>query len=330
LLVRLIFRPLAGLAVAALVALGLGACSTSPNAATVGSVAITESELNATLKMYVASPTVAQGWEKSGEYMPASHTFTTSLVSQVLQQLVLDQVIHADLVKRHDLPTAADLAAARVLSAIEYGSAFGQFSPRYQSIQAERYASFGLITPSVPKAKVTAAYDQLKSQLWSQVCVRTVSVFKNDSSGRPDPAASQAAARSLSGQINSGESSAAPAGTGTCLGQGQLGTYTPAQQKLITTLAVGHASEPLPTGYGSSLLVVTKRTFLPFSSPGTQNVLRFVVQSSQDSSGSALDVVLGRLLSQAKVKVNPDDGTWSSVAGNVSLKPPAAPTVSYG
>jgi hypothetical protein len=328
--VKLIFRPLAGLAAVALVALGLGACSTSPNAATVDSHAITESQLNSTLNMDVASPTIARQWETSGEYNPASHTFTSSLVSEVLQQLVVDQVIHAALAKRNDLPTQADLSAARVIASIEYGSAFGEFSPHYQSLLAQRYASFGLITPSVPKAQLLEAYAQLKPRLWSQVCVSTLWVFRYYPSGQPDPTTSQAAARALAAKINSGSSVPGTSGTGTCLAQGQLEAYTSAQQGLITALAVGHASPPFLTSDGSYVLVVTKRTLLAFGAPTTQNILRFVVQASQTSTRSALDVLLGRLLSQARVKVNPADGSWSSVAGNVSLKAPTAPVVSYG
>ncbi len=352
-------RRLLALAAVAAVAVGAAACTTWSPPATVNGVAISRSELDAQLSAITSSPQAACVF--SAEFDPQASSLTgaavgtvpTSVVAAELDNLVLEQLLRADLARHHLTVTTSEVAAARqdlandvdntlvgdeqsgavpsscanltVNPVSDLPPAYGRDVSRFLALQEQYRAMVGHV--DISSAGVAAYYAQHQSD-FKEACLDLV------------VADSQAAASAIDGAIAAGESFASAAsGTGadtqiTPPG-GQVAcqlpsvitsTFGPTDSSAIYAASPGQLLAPLawtdPSTGGAYWLVV-RVTSLP-EAPLSE-VASDIRQQLLSASSTNADQALTALVDRAHVTVDPRYGTWHQRLGLVApAAPPAA------
>jgi hypothetical protein len=140
-------------------------------------------------------------------------------------------------------------------------------------------------------------YQQYKPYFFSQVCLLEAAAFSLE----------QAQRLSTGGY---------PGGSQVCYSQTQFENQPADFSQAVMKLGVYQVSQPIKTRYGYQVVEVVSRDVFGFT-PQLQRVISVAIVNAQGSPNPAVD----GLLVSAKVKVNPQYGTWSQ--GQIT--PPKTP-----
>ncbi|MBO0731902.1 MAG: peptidyl-prolyl cis-trans isomerase, partial [Acidimicrobiaceae bacterium] len=166
-------------------------------------------------------------------------------------------------------------------------------------------------------ATVRSAYEQYRADFFTQVCVRQQAFSITDASGAIDFRASLNAAQEAA--VNGG--AGLRGGTVTCYSQSELEAQSKEFAQAVKGLAPGHAGGLQRTAYGYSVLAVESRQSDGFT-PAVQRVLGLGT-----NNGQPFDAALTHVLSQTRVRINPQYGTWREASGGgpPQVTPPRGP-----
>ncbi|HEX6395161.1 MAG TPA: peptidylprolyl isomerase [Acidimicrobiales bacterium] len=290
-------RPLTRLlptaALLAIVPLTATSCDTSPYAAVANKHVIKQTALNAELrnwsanKQYVAAFDSANG--QSGVTVAgfAPGTYNSAWVASILSNIVTASLIHHSLSAHQQAPDIATLSAARAVSEISQ-IGWTSFTPAFRNTLSMRLAEDAAITPpSIGTATLQRVYQQYKQYFFSQVCLLEAATF------------SLQQAQQLSASTN-------PGGSEVCYDQARFENQSSGFRQAVMQLGVNGVSQPIKTSYGYQVVQVTSRTDIGFT-PQVQRTISVAIINAQ---GAPNTVVQG-LLTSARVKVNPEYGSWS-------------------
>lgn len=349
----------------ALLALAVGAasCTTSPAAATVDGRTITQATLKTQLSDIASSPAAACVF--AAEFDPSSasvngagqDTVTTAAATAELDNLVIAQLLQADLQRHHRVVTAAAVSSARadlasaVLTSLQGDAQSGSLPPacstlsgtqnpvaalpagygrdvaRYLALQEAFRSLVGHV--NISEAGIAAYYRTHPSD-FRQACLDLVVTD------------SQAAAQSVASAVAAGESFAAassgpgadpqitpPGGQLSCVLPNVItSTFGAADAATIYAATSGQLLAPMAwtdPQTGTTYWLVVKVASLhtaPLSQVSSQ--IRQQLLSGTDASATA---ALDRLLRRADVQVDPIYGSWQGRIGLTAPKPPPSADV---
>jgi hypothetical protein len=325
-------RLLAGIAAVLTVSLVATGCDSSPYAASINGQVIKQTALNSELRALSGNPYYVKLAETGGYVAKdavtvagvTSGTYSAKWTSGVLDNIVIGAVVRQHLQRTHDLPGTAQLAATRAVDGLLYGvRAWDRFSPAYRSTIVGRDADLAKVEPNVVSStELQTLITDYGSQLFSDVCVRTVTVDVNNAKGGVDYAASASRAAAVVAAIDA--SPTAPAG-------GSVACYTAAQLETLSVpfvtgvlaIKTGTAASPKKTAGGYQVTAVVSRVLVP-SGPDLAQAFTVAITASE---GRTAATVAG-LLTKAHVKVNPLYGTWDGGAAVPGIVPTPAPALS--
>ncbi len=306
-------------------------CDSSPFAASINGQVIKQTALNAELRQLAGNPSYVQLAREGVVTKPAivvtgasSGSYNAAWTAQILTDMVVGSTVHQHLVATHDLPTPAVYAATRAVDSILYGAdAWGRFSPAFRSALVERGADLAMVEPNLlTAANLKAVLTNYPTELFSDVCVRTVAVTVTSGSGVDYPA-SLTKAKALARAFDSSPASVT-GGSVTCYTAAQLETQAVSFVTTILSLRTGTAAAPEKTGYGYRVVGVTSRKLV---TSGRALDQAFSVAVNQ--ANGVTTKVVEPLLARAHVQVNPLYGTWhGSTKVPYAVVPPATPGTS--
>ena len=340
-----------GVAVAALIMEALAGCaSTLGYAALVNGHAVTQKQLNQELADISHSPKYVQLIDQQGNEGPVAGsgqgTYNKAFVAVLLDQQIEFEVIRQKLVAAKAWPSAAAVSGEK--DAVSQGfpsGIFDTFSARYQrqlmTRQAELDAYVNLVSAGLSGDALNQYYQSHLADYATEACVRHILISDKDSSGNLDYTASLADAQKIKAQLDSGGDfaalakqysqdnqgaaggSAAAGGmlTGSapdgCLSTSDLQQVVAEFAQAVVSLPVNTISAPVKTSFGYHIIEVTSRATEPLDSTVTTDIHRRVAGEQ-----------LNALVSKAKIKVNPQFGTYSSkLNGNGQITGVVAPLV---
>jgi parvulin-like peptidyl-prolyl isomerase len=346
--------PLAALGAMCLLAVALSSCaSTLGYAALVNGTAISQASVNQQLADISANKQYVQLIDQPGGTGPVAGatagTYNKAFVAQLLDQQVRYEIIRQKLAAAHALPSPAKVASAKseVTQAFPSG-VFAAFPARYQNLlagqQANADAFVTVVSGNVPPDVLNQFYQSHLADYATEACVRHILIADKDASGQLDYAASLVDAQKVKAMLDAGADFTAMAkqysqdNQGTNGGSAAVGgnlqgsasdgclTSSDLQQLItefaqaVTSLPVNQVSLPVKTQFGYHLIEVTKRVTEPLDATVTTDIQRRL-------AGQALT----KLVSTAKVKVNPEFGTFngkSDANGQIpGVTPPAVPNL---
>jgi hypothetical protein len=300
------------------VALVASACDTSPVAATVGSQQIKQTALNAQLRALSGDQTYVAAAESSGATVTGDSpgTWNSSWVADVLSTQVYSAAA-SQYVAKHGIQPGDDvLAAARGLGEALSGDVWLSFPASYRDQLTQLYADLAQVAPApTDVAALMSVFDQYRADFFTEVCVRQQAFSVTGANGAIDFPASLAAAQAA---VTGG---GLQGGTLTCYSQAEFETQPKEFVHTVKALAPGQAQAPQRTEYGYSVLGVDSRQSEEFT-PAVQAVLGLGV-----NNGQAFNAALTHVLSQTRVQINPQYGTWqpASSSGPPQVVPPTGP-----
>jgi foldase protein PrsA len=346
------------LALVTVVGVALSGCtSTLGYAAVVNGTAISQTKLNQELADIAANKQYVQLIDQPGGSGPVAGsttgTYNKAFVALLLDQQVRFEIIRQQLAAAKALPTADQVNAAKatVTQAFPTG-VYTAFPARYQNLlasqQAEADAFVKTVATSVSPDALNTYYQSHQSDYTTEACVRVILIADKDSSGQLDYNASLIDANKVKGLLDAGGDFAALAKqysqdnqgtTGGSAAQGgmltgsatdgclttsdvqQLNSQLPTLAQAVLSVPVNQVGAPVKTVQGYNLVEVTKRTVEPLDPTVTADI-------QQRLAGDRLNT----LVTQSKVKVNPEFGTFNNkanAAGQVpGVTPPLVPNVS--
>jgi len=347
------------LIVLTVVTLGLGLLvggAGSHPAATVNGAGLSQSTLDKQLSTvttsrpwlcYMNAAELVRSQGQSGLTSPTGAikaSYSTSFVSNWLNQQVTEEIIHQSAANQHLLPlTGAALYQAQSDLIASMDATLGQVTgsqydcqatgtqvlgsmPKWfitEQIQAQAESEALLIATggiNLSPASVQAYYDA-HSAAFDTYCLSGIVVTT-----QADGAAAKAA---IDGGMSFTDAAAKFSKDTTSAAKGGvLGCFTPATSaytrvaSFAKDLKVGVASDPQANGSNAFLiLMVTSRTATPL-----KDVYNYVQRSILASDASSSSGEARRLIRTASVSVNPRYGTWSSSAALAGVVPPVAPS----
>jgi hypothetical protein len=291
--VRKAFLLLVGAAAAALT---FSSCDASPYAASVNGHDISVAYLYNQLKQWSANRAWVTSFDSanssanggSGTTVAGSggpSTYSSTFTADILDTIVEFDIVHDYLEAHGRQPSPDELIAARAVNEYLRADYWEQFSPALRQFLVEQLADEALLVPrSTDQATIRSAYSQIEPYLFSQVCLDEAS------------ATTQAAAEvlSFSAKVN---------GVTVCFDQAALEGEPAGFRQAVLKLSPGEVSQPIRVSYGYQVVQLVSRK-APGLSAGVEQVLSAATATSEPPA-------LSRLLSGAKVKVNPEFGTWS-------------------
>jgi hypothetical protein len=303
-------------------------CNSSPYAASINGQVVKQTALDAELSQFAGNQyyvkLIEQGVVGSPVTVAGAGTGSYNLkwAAAILTQMVVATAAHQHLDRIHQSPSAGQLVATRAVDSILYGAgAWSAFSPAFRATLVNQDADLALVEPNmVTTAELKTVESTYSTQLYSNVCVRTVAVSVNGANGRVDFPASLTEAKAVASQIEAAPATATP-GSLTCYTTAQLQDQTLNFVIGILELKTGTAAAPKKTADGYTVTAVTSRTVLP---PDMALSRAFTVALNQNQ-GVATKVLSG-LLRGTSVKVNPAYGAWGpSSGGGFAVAPPVSP-----
>jgi hypothetical protein len=296
-------------------------CDTSPVAASVNGSEIKQTALNEQIRLetankaYVDAFDRAVGSSQSGYTIQgdAPGTFSARFVAQVLGTMIAAEAVRQELASEGRQPSAAQLAAARSVDEILFGSLWLSFPQAFRDTQVADDADHALVE-AAPSATVSAdlveAYQQYRKYFFSDVCVRTIAVASDGGAA----SAGYDRAEAITQQFNSEAASPAlkaeegtpQGGEVTCYDGASLEDQGAAMFDQVLKLAPGQAAQPQQTSFGYQVVEVDSRLEQPYG-PAVEEALALGVTQAQNSADRAYDAIV----SHAKVHVDPQYGTWN-------------------
>lgn len=331
---RFLTRLAGGVALLALLGLGVSACDTSPYAATVNRQVLSSSTLNADLRNFSANTKLVSALSSQGAHVWGATTssYSNTFVAGQLTTLVDARVVSQYLAAHHLRPSTELLDATRAVEQLTYGPDWTGFSPAYRDSIVQRDADHALIEPLViGSSTLRQTYAQYRSRFWSETCVRALTITANRANGSVDLPASEAQAERLVNSINRRNSAAAAR----AVRGGTYGCYTPRQLENqpfgydVLGVRTYHASRPTRQSFGYRVLVVTRRDLLPLHPAVAMALNGYYIEA-----GDAVDTKLNHLAQAASIQVNAAYGSWDNtrkVSGanrtlvSAGVVPPASP-----
>lgn len=345
---------LAALGATVLLAVALSSCtSTLGYAALVNGTAISQASINQQLADISANKQYVQLIDQPGGTGPVTGatagTYNKAFVAQLLDQQVRYEIIRQKLAAVHAVPPPAKVASAKSEVAQAFPSGvFAAFPARYQNLlagqQANADAFVTAVAGNVSPDALNQFYQSHLADYATEACVRHILIADKDASGQLDYAASLVDAQKIKAMLDSGADFTALAkqysqdNQGTNGGSAAVGgnlqgsasdgclTSSDLQQlitefaQVVTSLPVNQVSAPVKTQFGYHLIEVTKRTIEPLDATVTTDIQRRL-------AGQALT----KLVASAKVKVNPEFGTFNGKADSTGqipgVTPPAVPNL---
>ncbi len=277
------------------------------SAASVGGVGVPASELRTlidgfrkapgALQLAIGSDTLNQAG--SDQPMPA-------VVATLLQSLIYEQVVTAELARRGVTVPESDRAIAETQTSAVFGTSLDA-APDLRTHLVDSYAAYvtldKLLTPPPPdEATLRAVYDA-DLTAWDQTCVRHILVKE------------RAAADTLAAELRGGADFATLArersidtASGTAggdLGCTQRGLFVEPFETAAWTGAVGVLQGPIESQFGWHVLEVTKRGTLTFEEAREQ-----LLQLSTLEPFTALGGWLNENVPKLAVTIDPRFGSW--------------------
>ena len=341
------------LALAIVGCLAASACGAGrADAAVVNGQVITRDALNGELKDIAANkgfvtaleqlqggPGVVQG--------TVPGTFAQSFVAYTLTRRIEYGLLHQELVRRHAVPNAAAVAAAKSETVQAYTIAvtanatatplLAKFPAPYQTTLIERQADLDAVAKALTKTNVSDAavrqyYDTHLSDFVTEVCVRHILV------------ADQATATKIKAQLDAGGDFAALAkadstdtasgATGGvlkgsaadgCLNNTDVSQLDPQFVSAILAQTVNQVGQPVQIQAGFDISEVTSRTVEPYDTQSQQAARQALEQPNQQD----LSDLLTKLVQSATVKVDAAFGHFDkNGSSGPAVIPPSGPQVS--
>lgn len=298
------------------------ACDTSPVAVTVNSQQIKQTRVNADLRAYSENAAFVKAYESQSSggstiQGVSPGTFSSTFVSRVLNDLISSTALRQYLTAHHDLPGPRQVAAARAWVSAIQGDYWLGFPPAFRNQLAEDFADQSqFVKVSLNESQLRQAVNQASGYLFTLVCVRQVGFTVGSPDGKPDFSASLA------------EAKAATAG-GKSLQGGAVNCYSPKQLEAqgnpfyseVVHAHVGKPVAPHRTAFGYQVIEVTDRNQLPFNE-GMKKVTSLVAQQETGGKASTLQQ---KVVTSAKIWLNPEYGTWDPKQG-VTRPSPKVPS----
>lgn len=310
------------------------ACHTTPYAAVVNGTTISQSSLNNELTAIRSNKVFLQGLESQGKVTGAGDgTFDSRFVGQVLAGRISLVLSSEELARRHVSLTAEDLKLARADVVASFATqsgpsgdtVFNAFPPSYRQELVRDSANLTALEAAVAGLDVRLPalrrYYQSHRAAFTLSCVSHIEV------------ATQAQALALRAQILAGASFASLARTssidqstaaaGGALGCHPEGSFVPAFQSVVDSLAIAQVSQPVQIGPYWNLALVTRRQAEPFSSVAPQ--VRHALLGSKVGQASSF---LASLENRAHISVSPRYGHFAASGSQAGVSPPPAPPAS--
>jgi hypothetical protein len=249
-------------------------------------------------------------------------SYNIKWAAAILTQMVLATAAHQHLDRIHQSPSAGQYAATQAVDSILYGAgAWSAFSAAFRTTLVNQDADLALVEPDmVTTAELKSVETAYPTELYSNVCVRTVAVSVNGANGRVDFPASLTQAKAVASQIEAAPATATP-GALTCYTAAELQDQSLSFVLGILELKTGTAAAPQKTADGYTVTAVTSRTVLP-----ADNALSRAFTVALNQNQGAATKVLSGLLRGTRVKVNPAYGTWGPKSGGgYAVAPPPSP-----
>jgi hypothetical protein len=300
-------------------ALVVSACDSSPVAVSVNSQKVKQTAVNADLRAYAENAAYVKAVDSNSQNQSAGvsvagsapGTYNAKFVAHVVTLDATDVALRQYLAAHHELPSAGLLAAERGWQAAQYGDLWIGFPASFRDVLAQQAADQAqFVTTSTDTASLRGAYKEAAGYLFAQVCVRQVSFTVDNGSGNVDYQASLAKAD----QARSG-----PLGGGmvVCYSPQTLEAQGESVYKTVVSLGAGQATKPQKTSFGYQIYQVTRRVQLPFDT----NMARTVTQVADEQEGKPVSSLEQKVLTAAKVHLNPQYGVWSPQAGVTPVVP---------
>lgn len=317
-------------------------CDSSPFAASVNGQLIKETSLNHQLALLDANQTFittaieapaseeggGEGIQVKGE---GSSTYSTEWSSSVLTSMITASVVHQHLASTGNLPTPYETQVGRAVDSAAYSTDLDwyRFPAEARDRIAESTADLAQVVPTDSKYTTSdfhSFYTELESSLFTDVCVRDVSVDVTGTNG-VDYAASLAKANALRQQITaagvSGANNASFGGSVSCYDHAAFDALPLGTVQATLGLKAGTAGAPTKTADGYQVVAVISRTLVPFAAfvKAVSVLLQINVINSAGSTVPAVEA----LMAKAHVKVDPQYGTWKKTANGYAIETPSGP-----
>jgi parvulin-like peptidyl-prolyl isomerase len=282
-------------ALLAVITLTASACDTSPYAAVANGQVIKQTTLNAELSNWAGNKEYVAAFDQANaQAQPpvtvagfGPGTYNSEWVASILNNMITAKLIRQGLRAQRQVADLQTIQAARAVSEISQ-IGWTSFTPAFRNVLTLRLAEAATITPpSVDSATLQQVYQQYKAYFFSEVCVLQAAAFSLE----------QAQQLSASGN---------PGGSEVCYNQAQFDSQPAEFRQAVMQLGVGQVSQPIKTSYGYQVLKVTSRNDIGFT-PQLQRTISVAIVNAQ---GAPNQTVQG-LLTSARVKVNPEYGSWT-------------------
>ncbi len=277
-------------------------------------------------------------------------SYNKAFVAILLNQQIKFQVIHQRLVADKSLPTPAQISDARSQVVSQFTQTiFDAFPARYQNLLVGQQAEADNFIKTVPSTDVSDAalnqyYQSHLADYQTEACVRHILIADKGTNGQIDFSASLTHANQVAAQLaggadfaalaksvsqdNQGTGGGSAAQGGSLTGSATDGCFTNQDlQQLIApfaqavvSLPVHKVSDPVRTQFGYHLIEVTARSIEPLDATVKADIQQRLALAR-----------LNTLIKSARVKVNPEFGTFNPKAtatGQVTgVVPPPVPSV---
>jgi parvulin-like peptidyl-prolyl isomerase len=343
------------LGMAALLAVGAACtgCDVSPPAATVDGITITQSQLESQLSeiaqnQYALCAVELQGANLTSVTGAGDSTVSSGFAAYELSTMVLNALIGKDLDQLHHPVTQSEVDSATTDLEVQFDSASSsgasqcaqqltgaqllQHLPASFSAQQVRYlADEEQLAVAVAHVDLSNAalerYYSAHLSDFSQTCISDIEVTSQEQaqlilaaiSAGTSTFGDEAKQSSIDTQTAPGGGAVTP-----CFTSAQIQGSSILSQ--ISSLNTGQVSQPIQTTTSSGstvwlLLQVTSNPETPFSQVVPQ--IRLALLSAQDTK---LSSEFNRIVSRARVTVDPRYGTWGHLQG---VRPPVPPPAKF-
>jgi len=261
----------------------------------------------------------------------ANRSYTQGFTAIVLNTDIQSELVHAEVVRRNIVPSAADIAASTAGASQQFpNDASGKsvfsgfpawFQQEYKVRTAEQTAlnkALGAVASDT--AAVTAFYQQNPQDFIATQCVSHILV-------KTEAEAVHIRAAIVKGATFADQARHYSTDTGSAIKGGDLGCAAPGSfvapfERVAETIAVNQLSDPVHSTFGWHLIEVRSRQIQPLNATISGQIQQFLKQESP------VTAFVTAALKTAKVAVNPAYGSWDPLLHGVA--PPIAPPVTAG
>lgn len=297
------------------------ACDSSPVAVRVNSEQIKQTRVNADLREYAGNEAFVKAYESQSQggstvQGASPSTYSSTFVAGVLNSLITSTALHQYLAAHHNLPGARQVAAARAWESAIQSNYWLGFSPSFRDQMAENFADESqLVKVTQKESTLRGAVHAAAGYLFTLTCVRQVGFHVGAPDGKPDFAASLAAAREAT---RGGHQLAG--GAVTCYSPPRLEDQGNPLYNEVVRAKVDQPIAPQRTSFGYQVIEVTHRNELPFN----DEMRKVTSLVAQQETGGGANGQLQKVITSARIWLNPQYGTWDAKKGVMPASPKVA------